>query len=37
MEVANQNLPAMLISWYIKIHTKYMHIQTSGMLHSKHW
>jgi len=34
MEVANQNLAAMSISWYIKIHTMYMHIQTSGMLHS---
>jgi hypothetical protein len=34
MEAANQNLEAMLISWYIKIHAMYVHIQTSGMLHS---
>jgi len=34
MEVVNQNLAAMLISWYIKIHAMYVHIQTSGMLHS---
>jgi len=34
MEVVNQNLAAMLISWYIKICTMYVHNQTSGMLHS---